>query len=173
MTTSAAQFKGGDASAAEPATFQRGLKGCARRHAAYAHLRDLSGIEDLRLIPLLQQLRDEALRPAASLLFVRGIGHAIAVHLARNYIALSEDAHSETSALPGFKCAGLPIGWRSTYQRVQPDAGHHRKRRRLFQPEPLCPTLPKGYWPFPTDYRRQRLGNLSDGARLPFKPQAR
>jgi len=60
-------------------------------------------LKTFRLIPLLQQLRDEALRPACKPAVCSGYGHAIAVHLARNYIALSEDAHSETSALPGFK----------------------------------------------------------------------
>jgi len=64
---------------------------------------DVSGFEDQHLIPLLQQLREEAQRPAASRLFVRGIAQAIAIHLARNYTALTEAARGETSSLPGFK----------------------------------------------------------------------
>jgi AraC family transcriptional regulator len=48
-------------------------------------------------------LKEEATRPAASRLFVRGIAQAIAIHVARNYTALTEDARGETSALPGFK----------------------------------------------------------------------
>lgn len=72
-------------------------------NAEYARLRDVSGFEDLQLIPLLQQLRDEVKRPAASRFFVRGIAQAIAIHLARNYIALTENARGETSSLPGFK----------------------------------------------------------------------
>jgi len=71
--------------------------------AANARLRDLSGFEDPHLVPLLQQLRAEAVRAEASRLFVRGIAQAIAVHLARNYIALTGDVRSETSGLPGFK----------------------------------------------------------------------
>jgi AraC family transcriptional regulator len=83
--------------------FSEGLKDVLGDNAAHAHLRDLSGFEDPHLLPLLQLLREEALRPAASQLFVRGVGHAIAVHLARNYVVLSEDARGESSALPGFK----------------------------------------------------------------------
>ena len=74
----------------------------ADRHE-YAHLRDVSGFEDPHLIPLLQKLREEALRPSASRLFVQGIAQAIAVHLARNYVALTEALRGETSSLPGFK----------------------------------------------------------------------
>ena len=40
---------------------------------------------------------------AASRLFVREIAQAIAVHLARNYVALTEALRGETSSLPGFK----------------------------------------------------------------------
>jgi AraC family transcriptional regulator len=66
-------------------------------------LRDVSGFVDPRLSSLLQQLREEATRRSASRLFVRGIAHAIAVHLARNYAALTEKPYGETSSLPGFK----------------------------------------------------------------------
>jgi AraC family transcriptional regulator len=72
-------------------------------NAVNARLRDLSGFEDPQLVPLLQQLRDEAMKPAASALFVRGIAQAIAIHLARNYTALTETVRGETPALPGFK----------------------------------------------------------------------
>ncbi|HVS52826.1 MAG TPA: AraC family transcriptional regulator [Opitutaceae bacterium] len=72
-------------------------------NAGHAKLRDVSAVEDPALIALLTPLKAEAARPAASPLFVRGIGHAIAVHLARNYIVLDEGAKGETSALPGFK----------------------------------------------------------------------
>lgn len=72
-------------------------------NAANARLRDVSGFEDSRLTSLLQQLRDEAASPGASLMFVRGIAQAIAVHLARNYTEVSEAAKGETSALPAFK----------------------------------------------------------------------
>lgn len=70
--------------------------------AADARLRDVSGFEDVRLISLLQQLRDEAGTRRASPLFVRSVGQALAVHLARNYAKVS-DAGSETAGLPAFK----------------------------------------------------------------------
>ena len=72
-------------------------------NAVHARLRDASGFEDQNLISLLRRLKEEATRPAASRLFVRGIAQAIAIHVARNYTALTEDARGETSALPGFK----------------------------------------------------------------------
>ena len=71
--------------------------------AANARLRDVSGFEDPQLVPLLHQLRAESARPVASPLLVRGIAQAIAIHLARNYTALTEAAKGEGSALPGFK----------------------------------------------------------------------
>jgi len=43
------------------------------------------------------------MRPSPNRLFVRGIAQAIAVHLARNYVALTEALHGETSSLLGFK----------------------------------------------------------------------
>jgi len=83
--------------------FNEALQEVFGANAANARLRDLSGFEDPHLIPLLQQLRAEAARPAASPLFVRGIALAIAVHLARNYTAVTAAARGETSSLPGFK----------------------------------------------------------------------
>ena len=43
-------------------------------NAEHARLRDVSGFEDQHLVQLLQQLREEAKRPAASHLLVRGVG---------------------------------------------------------------------------------------------------
>jgi AraC family transcriptional regulator len=83
--------------------FNEALQEVFGANAANARLRDLSGFEDPHLIPLLQQLREEATRSAASPLFVRGIAQAIAVHLARNYTAVTEAVRGETSSLPGFK----------------------------------------------------------------------
>jgi AraC family transcriptional regulator len=83
--------------------FDEALQDVFGANAANARLRDLSGFEDPHLVTLLQQLRAEATRPAASRLFVRGIAQAIAVHLARNYTALTEATRGETSSLPGFK----------------------------------------------------------------------
>jgi len=71
--------------------------------AAQARLRDVSGFEDPLLVPLLQQLRDEAARPESSPLLVRGLAQAIAIHLARNYTAVTEGGRGESSSLPGFK----------------------------------------------------------------------
>jgi AraC family transcriptional regulator len=48
-------------------------------------------------------LRVEAARRKAGRVFVRGIAQATAVHLARNYAALSNTSHREASSLPGFK----------------------------------------------------------------------
>lgn len=71
--------------------------------AENARLRDVSGFEDPHLVALLEQLKQEAMRPVSSRLFVRGVAQAIAVHLARNYTALTDASRSEPSALPGFK----------------------------------------------------------------------
>ena len=83
--------------------FNEALQEVFGANAANARLRDLSGFEDPLLVPLLQQLRSEAERPAASRLLVRGLAQAIAIHLARNYAALTDAVRGETSALPGFK----------------------------------------------------------------------
>lgn len=83
--------------------FNEALADVFGANAECARLRDVSGFEDPQLVPLLQKLREEAARPAASLLFVRGIAQAIAIHLARNYTALTDAARGETSSLPGFK----------------------------------------------------------------------
>jgi len=83
--------------------FQEALREVFGPNAANARLRDLSGFEDPLLVPLLRQLRDEAARPKASRLLVRGIAQAIAVHLARNYTALTDAVPGEASSLPGFK----------------------------------------------------------------------
>lgn len=83
--------------------FTEALKDVFGKNAAHARLRDASGFEDPQLVALLQQLKDEVTRPQASRVFVRGVAQAIAVHLARNYTALTDDARGETSSLPGFK----------------------------------------------------------------------
>jgi len=83
--------------------FNEALEDVFGTNAAHARLRDVSGFEDPQLIPLLRILREEATRPVASRPFVRGIAQAIAVHLARNYVALTEALRGETSSLPGFK----------------------------------------------------------------------
>jgi AraC family transcriptional regulator len=83
--------------------FTEALREVFGANAANARLRDVSGFEDPLLVSLLQRLRAEAARPTASRLFVRGVAQAIAIHLARNYTALTDAARGETAALPGFK----------------------------------------------------------------------
>lgn len=83
--------------------FNEALQEVFGADAPHARLRDVSGFADAQLVPLLQQLREEAAKPMASRLFVRGIAQAVAIHLARNYTVLTEKAASDTPALPGFK----------------------------------------------------------------------
>ncbi len=83
--------------------FNEALADVFGRDAAQARLSDLSGFEDPTLTSMLQQLRAEAVRRLASRVFVRGIAQAIAVHLARNYAALSDNARGDSPSLPGFK----------------------------------------------------------------------
>jgi AraC family transcriptional regulator len=83
--------------------FEAALSDVFGANAAHAQLRDVSACEDPELVSLLSQLKAEAARTSSSVLFVRGLGQAIAVHLARNYTVLGPEAKEETSALPGFK----------------------------------------------------------------------
>ena len=83
--------------------FNEAVKDVFGPNAPHASLRDLSGLEDALLVPLLTQLRQEVLRPKASRLLVRGLAQAIAVHLARSYTVLGAGAKGESSSLPGFK----------------------------------------------------------------------
>jgi len=83
--------------------FDEALQDVFGANAKNARLRDVSGFEDPQLVPLLQQLRQEAARPTASRMFVRGIALALAIHLARNYTAVTETERGATSSLPGFK----------------------------------------------------------------------
>jgi AraC family transcriptional regulator len=83
--------------------FDEALQEVFGANAKNARLRDMSGFEDPHIVPLLEQLREEAGRTNASRMFVRGIAQALAIHLARNYTAITETARGETSSLPGFK----------------------------------------------------------------------
>ena len=71
--------------------------------APRARLRDLSAFTDATLSSLMERLRVELTRREASPLFVRGIGQAIAVHLARTYADTVAGAGSGSPSLPGFK----------------------------------------------------------------------
>jgi AraC family transcriptional regulator len=83
--------------------FGEALKDVFGTNAVHARLRDASGFEDPTLVAFLQRLKEEVTRPVASRLFVRGTAQVMAIHLARNYAALTEAAHGETASLPGFK----------------------------------------------------------------------
>jgi AraC family transcriptional regulator len=83
--------------------FNEALQDVFGANAGNARLRDMSGFEDPHLVSLLEQLREEAARPKASRMLVRGIAQALAIHLARKYTAVTEAARGETASLPGFK----------------------------------------------------------------------
>ena len=71
--------------------------------ATHARLRDLSAFTDDVLDSQMERLRDELARPQASPLFVQGIAQQIAIHLARNYGETTEESHSGSPLLPGYK----------------------------------------------------------------------
>lgn len=83
--------------------FNQALADVFGADAPHARLRDVSGFEDPPPTALLEPLRVEATKRSASPLFVRSLAQAIAVHLARNYTALTEQARGDSAALPGFK----------------------------------------------------------------------
>ncbi|MET0650830.1 MAG: AraC family transcriptional regulator [Pyrinomonadaceae bacterium] len=82
---------------------QRALEEVFGADAVHARLRDGSAFSDIALDSLMEQLRGELARPQASPLFVEGIAQLIAVHLARNYGVMDEEARSDSPSLPGFK----------------------------------------------------------------------
>ncbi|MDQ3744914.1 MAG: AraC family transcriptional regulator [Acidobacteriota bacterium] len=71
--------------------------------AAQARLRDLSAFTDETLDWLMGRLRDELMRPQASLLFVQSLARMLAVYLARNYGEIGDETHSGSPSLPGYK----------------------------------------------------------------------
>ena len=81
---------------------QRALEEVFGEDAAQARLRDLSAFTDEALNLLMEQLRDELMRPQASPLYVEGLARMVAVHLARNY-GETEESHSSSPSLPGYK----------------------------------------------------------------------
>lgn len=72
-------------------------------NAAQARLQDVSAFTDGALGSLMERLRDELERREASSLYVRGIGQAIAAHLARNYAVTAKEPQSGSPSLPGYK----------------------------------------------------------------------
>ena len=83
--------------------FNEALQEVFGDNARHARLRDVSAFADPRLTALLEQLKEEAKRPSASALLVRGLAQALAVHIAREYTALTESSRGGSSSLPGFK----------------------------------------------------------------------
>jgi AraC family transcriptional regulator len=82
---------------------QRALEEVFGTDAAHARLRDLSAFTDDALDSLMELLRGELTRRQASPLLVQGIAQAIAIHLVRNYGVTSEESHSGSPSLPGYK----------------------------------------------------------------------
>jgi AraC family transcriptional regulator len=82
--------------------FESALQEVHGEKAQEAHFRNRSGIEDAKLVSLLQCLREELSEHAASAMFVQGVANAIAVHLARHYVDVGA-SQLEASALPGYK----------------------------------------------------------------------
>lgn len=76
----------------------------------FAKLKDVSGFTDEKLVSLLKILKLEARNKDCSKLLVRGIGQAIAVHIARNYAVLTEHSRENKSSLPVYKLNQI-IDW--------------------------------------------------------------
>jgi AraC family transcriptional regulator len=83
--------------------FDAALQDLYGERAQDAHFRNASGIEDANLVRLLACLRGELPEAAPSALFIAGMAHAIAVHLARHYVDFGAAPVAEGSALPGHK----------------------------------------------------------------------
>lgn len=79
------------------------LYGEKAREAQETHFRNVSGVEDEKLVTMLTALRGELSVRTPSALFVRGLANAIAVHMARNYVDVGVLPASDGSALPGHK----------------------------------------------------------------------
>jgi len=82
---------------------ERAFKEVFSKNAGHARLRDISAFTDDALNSLMERLQDELMRRKASPLFVEGLGHAIAIHLARNYSELVEGPRHGSPSLPGYK----------------------------------------------------------------------
>lgn len=82
---------------------QRALAEVFGAKAPQARLKDLSAFTDGVLHGYLEQVHAELLRRKASALLLQGLAQAIAIHLARHYAAMADDAHHGSPALPGHK----------------------------------------------------------------------
>jgi AraC family transcriptional regulator len=94
--------------------FERALQELYGEKAAESHFRNMSGIDDVKLVALLKCLRSELSEPAASALFVSSMAHVIAVHLARHYVDSGASQLPEGSALPSYKLRRI-ILWMSEH----------------------------------------------------------
>lgn len=83
--------------------FDKAMRELYGEKAQDSHFRNMSGIEDTKLLALLQCLRSELTEQTASALFVSSVAYAIAVHLARNYVDIGASQLPEGSALPSYK----------------------------------------------------------------------
>ena len=82
---------------------QRALEEVFVENGANARLRDVSAFTDVLLQSLMEQVRDELIRPQASPLVLQGISQIMAVHLARNYGVMDLGSRGTHPSLPGFK----------------------------------------------------------------------
>lgn len=83
--------------------FEEALQETYGSRAELAFIPDRSGFHDAELLSLLECLRNEIAHTAGSALLVQGIGQAIAVRLARHYVAFRELPREDHPALPGYK----------------------------------------------------------------------
>lgn len=89
---------------------RRALREVFGSDAPRARLRDISAFTDPVLDTYMVQLRGELMRKKASPLLVQGLGHAVAIHLARHYAEAIKDPQSASPALPGFKLKQITDG---------------------------------------------------------------
>jgi AraC family transcriptional regulator len=82
---------------------QRAMAEVFGAEAAHARLRDISAFTDAALSALMERVHEELLRRHASPIFLQGIAHAIAIHLARNYAETTRESPSGSPSLPGYK----------------------------------------------------------------------
>lgn len=85
------------------ALFNDALRDIHGASAAHATLRDVSAVDDVELVSLLQCLRSEAELRQPSALLTQSIALAVCVHLARHYVDLDLDSSRTAPSLPAFK----------------------------------------------------------------------
>lgn len=83
--------------------FSNALTSLYGEKADSASILDQSGFEDDALLSLLKVLKTEAYLPSANALLINGVAQSIAVHLARNYVSVSQNNRTHGSHLPAYK----------------------------------------------------------------------